>query len=747
MKAGPATEPPEGIFPTVSFDFLLQREPGLRSFASAREEIDRLPGAAERAERWRRVIERVAKPGEETLRGLARLKLGEALAGEDPTGALESCCHPEVFRNTVLAGPAYEQVLSVLESRPELTDPALRLLDEAKAGAPADPELRYRWVRHLLRAGRDVTASRVHGEGGEDRGTGLPWRRLEAILLARETGGEKAVRDGIRDALLDLSSPAAWDEARNLAELVSARDWAGKFLLPAELAGLGRRLLERQQYRRSWRCFSALSASPSFRKLPAATHLAAALSALRAGEPALALRWAEKLKTSKPSDTADRWCLIALCTNRLKKTDLFRKAVPHVLTVGQESDLYLQVLRTLAFQAEMDGELEEVRKLYGIVATRGDTAEMRAEALWKVAWADYAGGRFDLADAGFVRAHGEDPGKEFALASLYWHGICSLRRANAAEASAVFASIPRVFPCSYYAELAREQSARLGRTDPFGVRTAYWAASLRSRYFPPADPPLGAWVAGPGKGELAFLLQSWAAGYPDTTRRRLLALGGENPPRDVHALLFDLAWKAGDTFLLIRHFNRAWPEVYGMPVDSLPRPVWEALYPVRYRELVERELAGSAVDPLLVLSLIRQESAFREDVRSVSNAVGLMQLLPSTAAVEARWKGRAAGLEKRLEEPGFNIRLGCGYLLKVLRMMEGRMPLALGGYNGGPGRVVKVFTRWQGKLSMEEIVEMIPMTETRNYVKSIFRNYNYYSRLYRQAPAPIRTFLDGRAGP
>lgn len=731
----------------MSFDLLLQGEPGLRGFISARVEIDRLPSAEERAERWRRIIVRMAHPGDEASRGLARLKLGDALAGEDPTGALESWCHPEIFRNTALDGPAFERVLTVLESRPELTDPVLRMLDEAVAGAPVDPELRYRWVRQLSRVGRTGPASRVHGVVVEDRGAGLPWRRLEAIQLAREAGKVKAVQDGIRDALLDVSSPAAWDEARNLAEAISARDWAGKFLSPSEVAGVGRKLLDRQQYRRSWRCFSALSANPAFRKMPATVHLAAALSAFRAGEPALALRGVEKVKPSTPSETADRWCLIALCTNRLKKTDLFRKAIPHVLAVGQESDLYLQVLRALAFQAEMDGELEEVRKLYGIVVARGDSAEMRAEAWWKIAWADYAEGRYDLADAGFVRAHGEDPGKEFALASLYWHGVCSLRRANAAEASAVFASIPRVFPCSYYAELSREQSSRLGRIDPLNVRTAYWMASLQTRYFPPADPPLGGWVTGLCTGDKAFLLQSWAAGYPDTTRRYLLSLGGESPPRDVHALLFDLAWKAGDTFLMIRHFNRAWPEVYGMPPESLPRPVWEALYPVRYRDLVEQELAGSPVDPLVVLSLIRQESAFREDVRSVSNAVGLMQLLPSTAAVEARWKGRTAGLEKRLEEPGFNIRLGCGYLLKVLRMMEGSMPLALGGYNGGPGRVVKIFTRWQGKLSMEETVEMIPMTETRNYIKSIFRNYNYYCRLYRQTPAPIRTFLDGRVGP
>ncbi|MBP7864420.1 MAG: lytic transglycosylase domain-containing protein [Acidobacteria bacterium] len=746
VKAGPAAEPTAGFFPTVSFDLLLQRDPGLRAFASAREEIDRLPAAAERTERWRGVIERKAGPGDETCRGLARLKLGDALAGEDPPRALESYCHPEVFRHTALAGPAFERLMSLLESRPELADPALRLLDAAKAGAPADPELRYRWVRHWARAGRAGPVSRIPGGSVAARGANVAWQRLESVLSAREAGNGKAARDGIRDALMDISSPAAWDEARNLAEAASARDWAGTFLSAAETAELGRKFLESQQYRRSWRCFSAVSATPAFRKLPVSMHLSAALSAYRAGEPALALRWAEKIKPSTPVETADRWCLIALCTNRLKKVDLFGKAVPHVLALGQESDLYLPVLRTLAFGAEMDGDLEAVRKLYGIVAARGDSRETRAEAWWKIAWADYAEGRFDLADAGFVRAHGEDPGKEFALAALYWHGVCSLRRANAPEASAVFAAIPRVFPCSYYAELAREHSSRLGRIDPLNVRTAYWMASLQVRYFPPVELPLGTWVTGPGKGELAFLLQSWAAGYPDATRRRLLALGGENPPRDVHALLFDLSWKAGDTFLLIRHFNRAWPEAYGMPLESLPRPVWEALYPARYRDLVERELAGSPVDPWLVLSLIRQESAFREDVRSVSNAVGLMQLLPSTAAVEARWKGRTAPLEKRLEEPGFNIRLGCGYLLKVLRMMDGRVPLALGGYNGGPGRVVKVFTRWQGRLSMEEIVEMIPMTETRNYVKSIFRNYNYYCRLYRGSPAAIRPFLDGRAG-
>ena len=124
-------------------------------------------------------------------------------------------------------------------------------------------------------------------------------------------------------------------------------------------------------------------------------------------------------------------------------------------------------------------------------------------------------------------------------------------------------------------------------------------------------------------------------------------------------------------------------------------------------------------------SLIRQESEFNPSVISYANAWGLMQLLPSVGKAMAREEGIAHFQTFQLLDPETNIRLGTRYLRQMLDRFGGVQRYALAAYNAGDSRVAD----WEAAgpyAGMDEFVESIPFTQTREYVQAILRNEEIY---------------------
>jgi len=129
-----------------------------------------------------------------------------------------------------------------------------------------------------------------------------------------------------------------------------------------------------------------------------------------------------------------------------------------------------------------------------------------------------------------------------------------------------------------------------------------------------------------------------------------------------------------------------------------------------------------------VASLIRQESEFNPSAISYANAYGLMQLLPQVGREMARQEGIRDFKTYQLLDPQTNIRLGTRYLRQMLDKFGGVQEYALAAYNAGDNRVVD--WRAAGPYSgMDEFVESIPFTQTRNYVESILRNEEAYKAM------------------
>jgi len=171
----------------------------------------------------------------------------------------------------------------------------------------------------------------------------------------------------------------------------------------------------------------------------------------------------------------------------------------------------------------------------------------------------------------------------------------------------------------------------------------------------------------------------------------------------------------------------------------LPRFLGDLLAPLEYSDIIALHSRARGLDPHLVAALIREESMFRPDSRSASNAYGLMQMLPRTYA-HLSGKRLTSRLRWQLVQPEVNIRWGTTYLRRLLDKYNGRVYLALAAYNAGDHRVDR-WLRQFGQVSEVRFIEMIPFSETRTYVKNILRNHFYY-RFYHpdafQDAAPAR---------
>jgi soluble lytic murein transglycosylase len=151
-------------------------------------------------------------------------------------------------------------------------------------------------------------------------------------------------------------------------------------------------------------------------------------------------------------------------------------------------------------------------------------------------------------------------------------------------------------------------------------------------------------------------------------------------------------------------------------------PALKTLFPMNYFEKIKGMAPG--VDPILILSLIRQESAFNTHAVSAAGAMGLMQVMPFTAKYLNKHIKKS-----ELQDPNVNLQVGIAYFKKLLAKYGGNLVLTLSAYNAGEKRLNTWIKNYFFNKDPHVMVESIPFEETKNYVKLIFRNIFFYRYL------------------
>jgi len=141
-------------------------------------------------------------------------------------------------------------------------------------------------------------------------------------------------------------------------------------------------------------------------------------------------------------------------------------------------------------------------------------------------------------------------------------------------------------------------------------------------------------------------------------------------------------------------------------------------FPMPYKQQVHQHAEAQELDPSIIYGVMRRESLFDPLARSSVGALGLMQLMPSTARRVAKSLGMKRPRKSDILRVENNIRLGTHYLRTVMNRFDNNVALAAAAYNAGPGNV----KRWLPKntiMSADLWVETVPFKETRNYVQAV----------------------------
>ena len=287
----------------------------------------------------------------------------------------------------------------------------------------------------------------------------------------------------------------------------------------------------------------------------------------------------------------------------------------------------------------------------------------------------------------------------------YWRARALLAVGRTAEGNAVLA--PLSFEHSFYGQLAMEE---LGNN----------VGMLPESYRPNAD-EIAAMERVPG---IARALKFYQLGlrYEGALEWRWTTRGWSD--RDLIA--------AAEVARL-----RGW---YERAIDTADRTQtmhdFALRFPTPYRDVVHAYSQQLDLDEAWVYGLVRQESRFSADARSSAGAMGLMQLMPTTARAVAKRFGIPWADRTSFHTVDTNINLGTNHLRQLLDSLDNQPVLASAAYNAGTSRA----RDWRADRALEgaAYVETIPFSETRDYVRKVMSNTMYYARLFGQAFVPLK---------
>jgi soluble lytic murein transglycosylase len=356
---------------------------------------------------------------------------------------------------------------------------------------------------------------------------------------------------------------------------------------------------------------------------------------------------------------------------------------------------------------------------YSYLATHFPENSNAAAAHWRAAWLSYREGQYAEASTMFDEQIRQYPTSKEISSAIYWRGrLYESQEHKPANAAANYRTLIRAYQHFFYAQMARQRLAALGNAIPV------------------AEPQLDRLQAVP----VPRLEESFPVDSPHLAKARLLANAGLNDyiAQEIAADPDSASWSAlaeaqiyasyGETYRAMRALKRALPSAATASIKSIPLVYWRILFPKAWWETIKTESVKNNLDPYFVLALIRQESEFNPSVVSYANAWGLMQILPSNGKKLASEEGIAHFQTFQLLDPETNIRLGTRYLREMLNQVGGVPEYAMAAYNAGESRVQD----WEaaGPYSgMDEFVESIPFTQTRDYVEGIRRNEEIYKAI------------------
>jgi soluble lytic murein transglycosylase len=280
-------------------------------------------------------------------------------------------------------------------------------------------------------------------------------------------------------------------------------------------------------------------------------------------------------------------------------------------------------------------------------------------AAWKYGWWAYTTGNHNETVRVFEAAAAAFPRSDYRPPWLYWSARAREKLGQRQAAEARMRLVHADYLHSYYGRLAASRLAPLKAVDEGAVVSASIAAAQPA---PAAEPPptaalirqlLAAGLYDDGMNELRYAQKAW----------------GTSP-----AIEATIAWiyhQKGDLRRGITLMRRAYPQFLTSGGDAVPGEILKVIFPLTYWDTIKRQAAIYQLDPYVIAALIAQESTFDPNARSVANAWGLMQIVPSTGRRLATALKIRRFSTSMLTHGETNIRLGTLYFKRLVQQFGG----------------------------------------------------------------------------
>ena len=371
---------------------------------------------------------------------------------------------------------------------------------------------------------------------------------------------------------------------------------------------------------------------------------------------------------------------------------------------------------------EVPTGLELYRKLF---RTSESPSDQRAY-LWRSAVAALRIGQVERALTNLRGLIKRRPDGDLAPAALYWLGVAQLHADDNGAAKITFRSVSERFPYHYYGRRANQRLVRLtnGRETGFpDARQEFPELQISRSSLNKAEYKAAMTLARAG-------LTKDAAWY----LRRLLDQQN-NSDRGLALLAARASAQAGNyssvSRILINHFGN----FVRHPARGLPDDFMGLVYPKPFWAAIRGAADSTGIDPILLLSLMRQESRFDPEARSPVGALGLFQIMPYTAEALAQSANVEQILDGDLDEaalmqPPINAAIAATLTRNLLKVFDGAIAPVIASYNAGEEHVE---LWWAGAQNHTEdfFVDTIPYSETRRFVREVLSNVDAYRRIYK----------------
>lgn len=636
------------------------------------------------------------------------------LTGRELTRAGKHAAASDAFRTaaahpTLRAHAQYEQAAALL--RTGTSGAATEASSILRSTAPPAPT-RLRGRMLILLGEAEMALSRpAQAVAALQAASGLRPDDPEVWL---QLGGA-AVSAGRRDLAPRAYARASWAFPGHGAEVRARKALSallGRPILPGDIDAeskllRGRRLAQNGEWNQAAVEFRAVVAAAAAGTTPGVTHRAsrsvAGESWYRLGEIYMhfdlrAAHDAFRRAAGAGWNTPGAWYWAALTARRAGLTAQAREASSALLRSAPAGSWTARFWLDAGRRAESDGRRPEATAHYRRAIAAAAGSGEAAEARWRLGWVALGAGRHADAEAAFREAARTAPYRSEAARAWYWAAkTLEARGHRPGDASALLRTVAVQYPLTFYGQRAR---TLLGLPAP----------SLPPA--PSATPDANArTVAAPTHEELARLgLDADAA---EAAEDYLDARQGERDLRVVR-LLTETYGRMGAVRRSVAYAEEA---LAGGVRDEA---VWRLAYPKAYWPEATAAAKAAGIDPMLLLALVREESRYDALAISPARAVGLAQILPTTAQAMT---GDPSITAHRLKDPSTNLTLGARYLRLQIDRFGGDMRLALAAYNAGPGAA----RRWRNlDADPDYFIEKIGYAETRAYVRRVLGSYGVH---------------------